>query len=69
MKKITVVLLGFLLAVCLFHGNVFAAPAGNSAEASTEVSKALVEETEAVAEEAAPMDEELRDEEVVDSDA
>ena len=73
MKKMMRVLWGLaFVAVASFSGKVFAEQAAqtvNSAGASVEAEKALEVNLESVSEDEAPIDEELKDEEVVDADA
>ncbi len=70
MSKITMALLGILFAaVFLTGGKAFAEQTVNVAAASEEVSKAFAADSENFAEDAVPISEELKDEEVIDTDA
>jgi hypothetical protein len=73
MKKMTTVLLGLLgMVTFLIQGKAFAEPAESAVsrtEISAEVSKALETNSDVLSEDAIPVDEELRDEEVIDTDA
>lgn len=70
MKKMMTVLPGFLfVAIFLICGKVFATENVNADMASVGEMKATEANLESVSEDEAPVDEELKDEEVVDADA
>lgn len=73
MKKITRVVVGFwFMAIFFIPGKVFAEPAESAVsrtEISSEVPKALEPNSDSLSEDTASVDEELKDEEVIDTDA
>ena len=73
MKKAAMVWLGFLFTVTFFtHGKVLAEqaePVAGSAEASVTMPEAPETYSDSLSEDTVPVDEELRDEEVIDADA
>ena len=73
MKKMAMFFFGLLFLAAFFtQGKVFAEPAESAVsrtEISAEVSKALETNSDVLSEDAIPVDEELRDEEVIDTDA
>jgi hypothetical protein len=70
MKKAMSALFGFLLAaVFLMSGNVFAEENANTSQLSVASLEAMDASVTSSSEDQVPLDEEIRDEEVIDTDA